>query len=371
MSAYRKYKKWLMQLLPSFAGLLLVLGLFNYTVDPYGFFRKDLTKQLIVPNENFLKTRYITSARPSFDSFVFGSSRVGHIHVPVINNGGNWYNMTNAGGIPQEHQLNIEYMIKKGVKIRELLIGLDEFSYSVNPETRAQQWSSKPYSPARGESPFWCYVRYILRFPDIKVLQTAYKEYQARKQPQGSKAATFFTYYDFYGTGQGTIKEIDAEIDRNPEKHSSDPKFLKPYKPNYDDADYSDDALASLKRIIDLARANDIRLTIFINPTHKTTYLATNQERFFSFKRRLSRLCDYYDFSGLNQVTQNNFYYYETSHYRPIVGKMIVHRIFDTNSSDSSFGTLVTAATVERHLAQQREEIRRYAAGAYQAGSPR
>lgn len=357
MPAYRKHKKWLFLLLPAFACLLSTLGVINYTTDPYGFFRKDLTKQLIVPNENFLKVRYICTTKTPFTSFVFGSSRVGNIHMNTIDTADRWYNMTCAGGIPQEHQMNIEYMLTKGVHIKNLLIGLDEFSYTVDPEVRAQQWSTMPYSPVRGESEWLCYIRYIFRFPDMNVLQAAYKEYQIRKKPRLNQRGSFFSCYDFYGAGQGTIKELDDEINRDPEKHRHDPKFLKPYSQNYHEADFSDNALASLKRIVELSRSNGIKLTVFFNPIHHVTYRATNHERLFMFKRRLSKICDFYDFSGLNAITQNNFYYYETSHYRPIVGDMIIRRIYTPNSSDSNFGVLVTAASVERHIAQQRAEI--------------
>ena len=364
MPAYSKNKKWLLMLFPAFLCMLFVLGAQNYIVDPYGFFRKDLTRQLIVPNENFLKMRYITGTATPFNSFLFGSSRVGNIPVKSINNGGHWYNMTYAGGIPHDHLQNIEYMIKKGMKIRELLIGLDEFSYSVDPETRARQWLTKPYSPVLGESELLCYAQYLIRLPDIKVLQAVYKEYQIRKRPELGKRGTFFSRYDFYGTGQGSIKELDDEIARNPEKHCRNKKFLIPYLTRGDNADFSGDALASMRRIVELSRSHGIKLTVFINPIHHVTYMATNNERLFKFKRELSGICNYYDFSGLNDVTRNNLDYYETSHYRPIVGGMIIRRIFAGNRGDSSFGELVTSETVERHIAQQRYDIRRYASRA-------
>lgn len=357
MQPFKKYKKWLFHLLPASACLLFIVGFINITVDPYGFFRKDLTKQLIEPNQNFLKMRYISNNRIPYDSFVFGSSRVGHIHIQNIKNGGCWYNMTYAGGLPQEHQFNIEYMIKKGIKIKELLIGLDEFSYSVDPEVHSQLWTTMPYSPVCGKSEILFYAKYIFRIPDLKVLQTIYNEYQKQKTHQPKQMGTFFSSYDFHGTGQGTIKELDEEINRNPELHCQNQKFLTPYQATNDDKDYSDNALASLKRIVEISHANHIKLTIFINPIHHATYMATNQNRLLSFKRRLSKICDYYDFSGLNSITCSNYYYYETSHYRPVVGIMIINKIFNKNTTNIHFGKLVTADTVEQHIQQQREEM--------------
>ena len=357
--------------MPSFGCLIILLSIINYTVDPYGFFRKDLTKQLVVPNQNFLKMRYLTRKPHTFNSFVFGSSRVGQIHVQNIHNSGHWYNMTYAAGIPQDHLINIEYMIKQKMNIKELMIGLDEFSYLIDPKEHAQAWSTRHYSPILGQSEVLFYIQYLLRFPDIKVMQTAYREYQKKMHPQRNEQGAFFDDYDLYGTGQGTVKELDEEIDRNPVKHNLDPRFFKPYKTHSDEPDFSEDSLASLKRIVELSRANGIKLTIFINPIHKTTYMATNREHLFSFKRRLSKICNYYDFSGLNSVTLNNYYYYETSHYRPIVGNMIIQRIFDRNTSYNGFGELVTADTVERHIAKQRDEIRQHESNARQPNPPR
>lgn len=353
-----KNKIWVCRLLLFFVCLLVLVTGLNYVLDPFGYFRKDLTKQLLEPNQQFLKVRYTTRDNRSFNSFIFGSSRVGHIDVRKIQSGGNWYNMTYSEGLPQEHVKNIEYMLKQGIKIDQLLVGLDEFSYSIDPKIHAGQWSKRPFSPVLGESEIFCYLKYLFHHPDIKVLKTIYDEYRKTHKTKLAGKKTYFSDYDFYVTGQGSNKELDAEIDRDPEKHIRDIKFSEPYRNPYNEVDdFSQSCLESLKKLVALSKANGIKLTIFINPIHKTTYLATNHNKLFAFKRELSKITDFYDFSGLNAITKNNYNYYETSHYRPIIGETILRRILNSGSKYQSFGVLVTSDSVEQHLAMEQKEI--------------
>lgn len=65
-------------------------------------------------------------------------------------------------------------------------------------------------------------------------------------------------------------------------------------------------------------------------------------DRFREIQYRLAQITPYYDFSGLNRITTDDYYYYEVSHYRPIVGDMIIHRIFDMpKEADTDFGKYV------------------------------
>jgi hypothetical protein len=90
-----------------------------------------------------------------------------------------------------------------------------------------------------------------------------------------------------------------------------------------------------------------------------TTYLNCNVEQFNAFKKQLSEVTDYFDFSGINSITSNNYYYYETSHYRYVVADMILARIFNDPpvSLPSDFGVLVTRANLEAHLQNLRSQL--------------
>lgn len=97
---------------------------------------------------------------------------------------------------------------------------------------------------------------------------------------------------------------------------------------------------------------------MFVNPIHLLTYRATNLDEFDEFKRKLADITSYYDFSGVNDITTNNYYYYETSHYRPMVGDMIIHRIFnEPKDSSSTFGHWVTKDNVDEHIKKINKDL--------------
>jgi hypothetical protein len=154
---------------------------------------------------------------------------------------------------------------------------------------------------------------------------------------------------DIHDSGRVLCRTCDELIEKDPEMHMRDAKFDNPVC-------YAGDNLAStlenMRELVAVAKENNINLTIFINPLHKTTYLATNWEQLFAFKKGLAAITDYYDFSGLNSITTDNYYYYETSHYREMVGDMMLKRMFGgpSVSVPSDFGLLVTRQTVDAHL---------------------
>ena len=84
----------------------------------------------------------------------------------------------------------------------------------------------------------------------------------------------------------------------------------------------------------------------------------------FSVKQRLVSATDYYDFSGLNSVTLNDMNYYEISHYRYIVGDMIIKKIFAVGDINvpRDFGVLVTKKNVNQHIRKQKLELENYRA---------
>lgn len=350
----KQSKKWCKFVLIIILGTVTIISLINYLIDPYGIFRIDFRNQVVEPNQHFIKVRYIVSNPKKFDSFVFGSSRVNSIDVSKIKNG-KWYNMTYSEGLPAEHLRHLKFFKEHGVLIKNVMIGLDDFSYKIDPNTHFNQMLRQPYPAVIGESVIAYYVRYLIRFPDKKVLKSTLKAYKDRKK--GIK--TYFDHYDFYNTGRGDTSFLDEKIESEPEKYRKDPKFDKP---TVFRGDRVEKTLEEIREIVDFCKSNNINLIIFINPHHYKTYLNSNLKQFFYFKKELAKITDYYDFSGLNTVTTDNYYFYETSHYRTIVGDMILKKIFGypNISVPEDFGIKITKENIEKHLEKQKEEVKDY-----------
>ncbi|MBP2660155.1 MAG: hypothetical protein H6Q69_3187 [Firmicutes bacterium] len=315
--------------------ILFMMGI-NYFTDTSGIFNKDFSKKRPEPNQHFVKVRYILSEPAKYNAFWFGSSRIGNIDVRKIKNDKRYYNMTYSEGLPKEWLMDIKLFLKHSVEIKQLILGLDEFSFRVDPTSHFSQLYRKPY---KEENNLMTYVELLVRRP--------------RLNPGQENKASF---YDIYGAGETLHEYVDQDIEKNIEKHLKDKKFQQPqgFRGNR-----ISQTIADLREIKNIAEENHIELIVFINPIHKTTYLDTNQDEFDEFKRELATITDYYDFSGLNEITTNNYNYYETSHYRPFVGDRILERILDEekHNREETFGVYVTKNNVEQHIQKLRMDI--------------
>lgn len=339
-----KYKTWIKNtLLISF--ILLTVNIFlNYYTDPNFIFTKQKDEPLKClthyggPNERFLKINHILNNKDRYDSFIFGSSRAGKIHMEQIKNT-TFYSMTYAAGYPTEHLSVIELFIKNKVNIKNLWIGLDDFSYAISDE-KPYQWSlSRPHWKMKfkdNDNIFKFYSYYLLKIVSFKDLKAKFNQFFNNNID--------YYLYDIHNTGMPHSDIKDMWIENHKEEHNNDKAFLKPFV--FAEGNYIDTCLNNIEKIKQLCIDNNITLTVFINPLHKITYLNNDFDTLLKFKEGLTSIVDYYDFAYLNNITTNNYYYFETSHYRSIVGDMIVKSI---TSHDNDFGKFITKDNIQMH----------------------
>ena len=304
----KKYKIWLINFLISFlfAGLLVV-G-FNYCTDYYKIFGHNLKTFIREPNQAFVKVNYILHNKDKYDSFILGSSRVGYIDPTKIP-GGKFYNFTYAEGIPAEHIGIIKTLLKKGVKIKNIWIGLDEFSYRLNPEKHLNDLLKIPYPAVTGENWLKFYATYLFLPPRLL-----------------NKDEFEPVEFDILNTGMTKRPELEKEINEHPAVHIKKAVFNGSLR--YE-GEYREKAIDEIREIVNLCHENNIKLVVFLNPVYKNTYLSNNDEDLKRFKKELAEITDYYDFCYLNPVTIDKMMFLEGSHYREIVGDMIIERILN------------------------------------------
>lgn len=94
---------------------------------------------------------------------------------------------------------------------------------------------------------------------------------------------------------------------------------------------------------------------------HVITYLKLGKNSYFNFLSKLSQITEFYDFSGINKITTNNFNYYETSHYRPFIGEKIADIIFDKKNMEFPyFGQKVNKFNIDSVLNLKESNIKKY-----------
>ena len=352
-----KKLKWLITII-TFTGILFSIAvLLNFYIDTYGI-RTSLfsmggktgeTKFVQGINERIFNVEYIFRHPDKYDSFLFGSSRTGLINVGKINSD-NFYNMSYNGGIPSEHLMIIKSFLKKGVKIKLVFIGLDEFSFSRTHFENEKLLLRQMHPYITGKSLAGIFSLYYFRMPQLFELADLKDMLLSNEQ--------YRFILDNNGTNLGWM---------NIEK-----KIITSGKPSYTDKNITYDpfkyngtiiahVFSQIKELISLSKKYDFRLIFFFNPVRGPIYI-NYASNLIPIKEKLASITDFYDFSGFNYITTNNINYYDDSHYRYFVGDMIAERIFGHGKINvfDDFGILVTSKNVDDHNKKQKIELEKY-----------
>ncbi len=318
------------------------LAFYNYEFDPYGVIKGDMDAQITEPNQHYLKVKYVLNHPYKYDAFLFGSSRVGKIDVSKISDSNRWYNFTYSEALPAEIAEDLKILLDNGVKMKKVLIGLDELSYMIPPDAHETQSLRKPYKNKL--NPF---LGYLFLKPSFSLL----------KQINDFDTSRFYTpgtYKVIYKSGSFSPNKKDEFIEEHPQIHAQDPVFESPYWKSYfsENIDYT---IENVEKIKQICREHEIKPIFFINPMYAKTYINAVSYDFLSFLDDLSSVTWFYDFSGLNKITTNKFNYYESSHYRPIIGDKIVRTIFKSGNRNKS---IVNNDNIDSVLQIKKQELK-------------
>lgn len=316
---------------------------YNIILDPYMVLRKDPSHMFICPNERYFKTDYILSNPTKYDSFLFGSSRVSQIPVELISKatGSSFYNMTYIAGVTSDHLPILKLFIDRKLKIKNVIIGLDYYTFSAMP---AENRTRNIMYPLTLMEKAKFYYTYLSLEPDSSML----KEIKF----DGKEAV-----YDLAGTGGYHFIRRERQLGLEPLKHEA--KFKNPFAVLC--TDQVEKTLAEIQEIISLCRANGIKLSFFINPDYLNMYLCQDISFLNLIRVRLAARTDYWDFSAPNPIIADKFNFIDPIHYREKVGAMMVEKMCQTATPvPADFGFLVTKANIKQYAERAAKEFQGY-----------
>ena len=144
--------------------------------------------------------------------------------------------------------------------------------------------------------------------------------------------------------------------------------------------------MSELKALIHLAYEQKTDLRMFIGPSHarqwETIKISGLWDKFEQWKRILVDINEkeanffhkspfpIWDFSGYNSITSEELpeigdkasrmkYYFESSHYTPLTGKLVINKIYGSTEKDNSlnnFGVNLTSGNLKLHFLELRKE---------------
>ena len=300
-------------------------------IDPYNVFHPlSYRENGVEPNKNYIKMVYILHNPEKFDTFLFGSSRVGFVNPQKLT-GARAYNMTGSMALPREHLDNLKTMLRHGITPKNVIIEVDDLSYRMDPENNKKEQQRAPYEYLRSHP-----LAFAELYLDPRVSLDAMETIRYSSRNRAEEAA-------FYETGTTVVYGEGGLYHPKEEEDLSGPSCL-------------DGAMVALSEIVTLCWAHDIRLTVFVTPLHYASYIgAVRRGDFELFLRRLAELTPYYNFSGLNDITLDSDNYMDTSHYLAEIGDMIADCIWNGKTDPAllaqGFGFYTDAGNVEELIA--------------------
>ena len=312
----------------------------NMYADPYGalgdhflhWWSYDMTL-----NPRLAKISYLEQNKGKYDSFILGSSGSSSIPVEALNEylDASFYNLFFYGTETETVEELAVYLLNN-CQPKNLVLNLSLKSASAFSEGDQNKLTKHTSWRVSGESPLDFYLRYLFADPSDSFqkldylrndgyLQTPYKVFNPET---GS--------YDKSRRDVEPIGDLDEYLQRDAYK-----VFL-----NYPKASASlphlEEAMQAVSRIKALCEEKGTRLLVLCQPAYVENAAYYSREDQAAFFNALAQVTDYWDFT-LTPASCDPRYFYDSTHFRNAVGKMMLARIFDDDSvyTPDNFGRYV------------------------------
>lgn len=357
---HSNFRKWNFVVISGVLSLLVVVGLFNLFIDPYGVWNPpslygvNAHKSEMYTHQRIFRAVDLARLKPKV--ILLGSSRSFFGLDPKYYaklTGMNAYNLGLNGTNMAEELAYLEHAIYNQPDLEKVVISLDFYAFNAYNEGRTDfsadrmnkhhitlDDSLKTLLSWDACKASWDTLRYNREHPD-----TPLAEDNGLFTDAGIKRSHVLNL-----TTKGTF-------DRELSTYLYSDQFFRSYKLT----------MYEYKKIIRLCQERNIKVVAFISPAHATLWEAIKIAGHWSvleeWKQEVSALTPVWDFSGYNEITTEQIQetmlnYWDSSHYKKLVGNLVLERLFnpETDLVPDDFGILITPDNIESHLARIRQD---------------
>jgi hypothetical protein len=343
-----------------FVGIFLTLFLlsasfiitFNLIVDPYNLYKMpqiegfNKIKVELEKHERLYQAVEIARQKPKV--ILLGSSRVMFGFDPQ-----DVFQLVQekvySGGIPSPNFEEIyhyfEHTLYHQPQLKTVILGLDLFMFNRNgqPKARSDLWRLK-------SSPLvWKDI-----FSSLASKSACYSSYTTIKANLMSSSIPYFI-------SQGQLNPDFALSEKNVIfGEGGDEKYLQLAflaRDGYFNYQLDERKVNLFRQLVKTCQDRGIDLKVFISPTKAMYWEAIYQNGLWpvleNWKRQLSQFHPIWDFSGFNCATTQTLekatgpLYFDCSHFRPSLGKIILEKMFSHSNFPEDFGYLLKPELID------------------------
>ncbi|MBF0479380.1 MAG: hypothetical protein HQL26_07840 [Candidatus Omnitrophica bacterium] len=289
-------------------------------------------------NFRYLKVKFLNAHPDDYDAFIVGSSRTNFYAAKLASqlSGLHYYSFSAAAEKLDLILNELVWLKKRNIKIKQVILGLDyDFMFLVDdfPKNAIE---AKEHPLVSGESWFSFYPPFALNF-DFNNWRKAFRDVILRHKPA--------SYQFDQTTGHWYYVDRDQAIVKDHAKYFKERfKMEIPYVRGKLDRVAVN--LERLKRLMNFIDQEKIPRIVIINPYSQYAFKSFTKEEYSYWLKSVVNICgQVWDFSGLNAITTNDWLYYDTSHFLPKVGDMILKKVFSVPdpAAPKDFGVLLNA----------------------------
>lgn len=319
---------------------IIILILLYIYFDPFKVLRNyNNYSSIVIPNRDFVSTKMFINNynKYNYNSFIFGSSRT------LAFRPSSWRRYLSVDSRPFMFDASgesiygiytkIKYIDSKNVDLDNVLIILcRDVTFEHSENHQGHLFIKHPATT--GESTVKSQSVFLKAYFDPKFLFSfyAYKVIGKYKPFMSGILEDEILTYDSI-TNELNISYREEEILQNPSQYYLDRKSIF-YERKGEQTDsvtrIGEKQLAMLKEIKMILEENKTNYKVIISPLYEQVKFSEHD-----FKTLKSIFDDHlYDFSGKNITTEPKSNYFETSHYRPIVGDSILYLLYNETPSN-------------------------------------
>ncbi|MDR2938755.1 MAG: polysaccharide deacetylase family protein [Clostridiales bacterium] len=320
----------------------LAIFLINIVVDPFGVFGDNILNFYgynMTNNPKTSKIGYLDKNYEGYDSYVFGSSKTSSLSPLSLNKyyeGANFYNMMVYGIDLKETEKSVKYFIDNyNVKNIVLNIGITEL---ISYDKQTTDVKEEMHGKLNGQ-PVKFYYKYLTLNTDYSAQKiNAFMSQAFEEKP--TKTNVFIENLGIYNKIKRDTENI-LNINDYVQAIGENTFLLNPevYESNL--ASKCIESIAAIKLYCD---QNNVSFTLLSSPNYELELRSFDLNMVKGYFKKLSEITNFWGFSGYNDISGDPRFFYDSVHYRNIVGDMMLAKVFGDNSVyvPKNFGEYIT-----------------------------
>lgn len=341
------FKKWLSIFLTSF---FIVIGgtcLVNFIFNPDGFFRPkywpepDFTSIYLLRKS---KPSYIATNAEKFSCVIIGGSNAGFLRTKTVQEltGQACFNSYVTNGFFGDYLCLVDFYSKTMPNLNEIILNISNNEIEVKRNTKEQLYTAMPiYLCKKFElHPF---LKSLLKIPSVKYFM---KETPQRHEFDNTESGEE-PYDDVYDEEQ-----MQKSILQDGVFHQVITYLCTSEKRDFP---YLKQSLIELQEIKNICDSYGIKLTVMMGAVFISKKALFESNEFYDWLREISKITEFYDFSGFNEINLNPYNFFDTYHFNKKVGDKMLRIIYGAEEIQN-FGEKITSENIESYLEWRRTE---------------